>query len=109
MPRIEKAWVYILANRGAGTLYIGGTTDLRTRIWQHRTGVFAGFTKRYRVNRLVYFEEYRRVREAIARERALKGWTRSRKVSLIEAGNPAWADLADGWFAAGVDPSLRSG
>jgi len=109
MPSVEKAWVYILASRGAGTLYIGVTTDLRTRIWQHKTGAFGGFTKCYRVNRLVCFEEFRCVRQAIARERALKGWARSRKVMLIEATNPAWTDLAGGWFAAGVDPSLRSG
>ena len=109
MPHIEKAWVYILASRGAGTLYIGVTTDLHARIWQHRTGVFDSFTKRYRVSRLVFFEEFRRVRDAVARERAVKGWTRKRKIGLIEVENRAWVDLAGGWFAAGVDPSLRSG
>ena len=109
MPFCTKSWVYILANRGAGTLYIGVTSDLRTRIWQHKTGVYEGFTKHYQVNRLVYFEEFRRIRDAVARERALKGWTRKRKISLIEVQNQAWADLAAGWFAAGVDPSLRSG
>jgi len=109
MPHTEKAWVYILASRGAGTLYIGVTTNLRTRIWQHKIGAFDGFTKRYRVNRLVYFEEFQRVRDAVARERAIKGWTRKRKIALIEVENGEWVDLADGWFAAGVDPSLRSG
>ena len=105
MPSIDKAWVYILASRGAGTLYIGVTTDLRTRIWQHRTGAFAGFTKIRRVRRLVYFEEHQRIRCAIDRERELKGWLRAKKITLIEARNPAWNDLAAGWFAAGVDPS----
>jgi len=109
MPPIDKAHVYILANRGTGTLYIGVTTDLRTRLWQHKTGLLDGFTKRYRVNRLVYFEEFHGLRHAIDRERALKGWVRRRKVALIEATNPTWTDLAAGWFAAGVDPSLRSG
>jgi putative endonuclease len=109
MPSVEKAWVYILASRGAGTLYIGVTTDLRTRIWQHKAEVFDGFTKRYRVTRLVYFEGFSNLRRAIDRERALKGWLRPRKVVLIEAINPAWTDLAAGWYAAGVDPSLRSG
>ena len=109
MPSIAKAWVYMLASRGAGTLYVGVTSDLRTRVWQHKTGVFDGFTKRYRVNRLVYFEEFHRLRNAINRERELKGWLRKRKVALIEAENPAWVDLAGGWYAAGVDPSLRSG
>ncbi len=109
MPSRAKAWVYILASRGAGTLYIGVTSDLFTRIWQHKNGTHDGFTKRYRIQRLVHSEEFRRVRDAVARERALKGWTRKRKVALIEAGNQAWADLADGWYASGVDPSLRSG
>jgi putative endonuclease len=105
----NRAWVYILANRPNGTLYIGITTDLCSRVWQHKTGAGDGFTKRYRVNRLVYFEQYRRIRDAIDREKVLKGWIRARKVSLMEATNPAWIDLAAGWFEDGVDPSLRSG
>jgi putative endonuclease len=99
----------VLASRGRGTLYLGVSTELRMRIWQHRTGVFAGFTQRYRVTRLVYFEAFASIRKAIERERALKGWTRARKITLIEAANPAWADLAAGWFDDRVDPSLRSG
>ena len=105
----HQAWVYILASRGSGTLYVGVTTDLKARIWQHKQGVFDGFTKRYRVNRLVHFEVYRRIREAIDRERALKGWMRKRKIQLIEVANPSWSDLAAAWFDDCVDPSLRSG
>jgi putative endonuclease len=105
----NRAWVYIMASRGSGTLYIGVTTDLRTRIWQHRTGACEGFTKRYRVNRLVYFEPFHGISAAIDREKAIKGWTRQRKISLLEAANPAWVDLAAGWFDDHVDPSLRSG
>jgi len=90
-------------------LYVGVTTELRSRVWQHRTCAFDGFTKRYRVHRLVYFEEFRNVHDAIERERALKGWNRSRKIELIEAENRSWIDLAAGWFDDGVDPSLRSG
>jgi putative endonuclease len=105
----SRAWVYILANRGNGTLYIGVTTDRRTRIWQHRTAAFDGFTKRYRVTRLVHFEEFHRLHDAIDRERALKGWKREKKIRLIEADNPAWMDFAAGWFDDRVDPSLRSG
>jgi putative endonuclease len=105
----SRAWVYILASRGSGTLYVGVTTDLRTRIWQHKTGAFDGFTKRYRVIRLAYFEEFRGIHDAIARERVLKGWKRERKTELIEETNQSWADLAAGWFDDRVDPSLRSG
>ena len=105
----RRACVYMLTNRGRGTLYIGVTTDLRTRIWQHKNDVSDGFSKRYRLKRLVYFEEFRSIRSAIAREKTLKGWKRERKVQLIEAGNLAWADLAAGWFEDRVDPSLRSG
>ena len=109
MSSPDRAWVYILASRKNGSLYIGVTTDLRTRIWQHKTGTFEGFTKEYRVSLLVYLEEYARVRDAIARERALKGWTRSRKIALLESVNPDWDDLAASWFEGGLDPSLRSG
>jgi len=90
-------------------LYIGVTTDLRTRIWQHKTGAFDGFTKQYRVHRLVHLEAFSGIRKAADRERALKGWTRKRKIALIEAENPAWTDLAGGWFDDRVDPSLRPG
>jgi len=90
----HHAWVYIMASRASGTVYIGVTTDLRSRVWQHKTGACDGFTKRYRVNRLVYFEQFQGIRAAIGREKVLKGWTRPRKISLLEATIPAWVDLA---------------
>jgi putative endonuclease len=93
-----RAWVYILASRGAGTLYIGVTGDLRARIRQHKHGVHEGFTKRYRVHRLVYFEEFQNVRRALDREEQLKGWARDRKIALIESVNSAWVDLAADWW-----------
>ncbi len=105
----KRAWVYILASRGSDTLYVGITTDLQSRVWQHKTDAYDGFTKRYRVNRLVYFEQFHGVRAAIDREKAIKGWVRHRKITLIEATNSAWVDLATGWFDDHVDPSLRSG
>ncbi len=104
-----RAWIYILASRGHGTLYIGVTTNLPARLWQHQTGSLAGFTKTYRVIRLVYVEQFRRVDAAIERERQLKGWVRRRKLALIEAVNPLWRDLAGNHLNNRVDPSLRSG
>ena len=98
-------WVYVLASKPHGTLYIGVTNSLERRVWQHRTGMIAGFTKRYRVTRLVYFEDFRDIGNAIARETELKGWLRRRKMALIETGNPLWNDLAAGWYEEPVASS----
>ncbi len=98
MPTSRRAWIYLLASRKNGTLYVGVTSDLRARVWQHRTGSVEGFTKQYGVTTLVYFEEFHDVRDAIARENEIKGWTRKRKIGLIEAANADWDDLAAGWF-----------
>jgi putative endonuclease len=86
--------VYILASLRR-TLYIGVTSNLRYRVHQHKTGLLSGFTSKYRVNRLVHFEEFSDVNAARAREKQLKGWVRRRKIALIEAENPEWEDLAD--------------
>jgi putative endonuclease len=91
-------WVYILASKPHGTLYIGVTNSLERRVWQHRSGTTAGFTCTYGVNRLVYFEDFRGAENAIAREKQLKGWLRAKKIALIEKENPLWKDLAEGWF-----------
>ena len=96
----------------SGTLYVGVTNDLVRRIWQHKQGTNDGFTKRYRINRLVWFESGGDVLGAIAREKQIKGWRREKKVALIVVGNPAWEDLSAGWFDSApdeADPSLRSG
>ena len=87
-------YVYILTNR-AGVLYIGVTNDLERRISEHRSGLTGGFSRKYNVTRLVYCEECGDVVDAIAREKQIKGWRRSRKLALIEASNPEWADLAE--------------
>jgi putative endonuclease len=101
--------VYILASR-TRVLYIGVTSDLTNRIWQHKQKAIAGFTARYNVDRLVYCEETGDAFAAIAREKQLKGWLRAKKVALIEADNPGWQDLSVGWFGElRRDPSLRSG
>ena len=88
-----QAYVYILASRKNGTLYIGVTSDLVKRIWEHKSDVVDGFTKRYCVHYLVWFETHESMVEAIAREKALKEWQRSWKIELIKKTNPGWRDL----------------
>ena len=88
--------VYLVASRHR-TLYVGVTNDLPKRLHEHRTGLADGFTKKYNVTRLVYFEVASGPIEAIDREKEIKGWTRSRKVALIERRNPKWRDLSAGW------------
>jgi len=89
-------WVYILASR-TGKLYIGVTGNLGPRIMQHKMDVIEGFTKKYKVHRLVYYESYQYVQAAIRREKQLKGWRREKKIQLIERMNPGWEDLAENW------------
>jgi putative endonuclease len=109
MATSRPAWIHILGSRKNGTLYIGVTTDLRTRIEQHKRGSIVGFTKQYGVTTLVHFEEFVDVQRTIAREKVLKGWIRARKVALIEATNPDWDDLAAAWAGEGLGPSRGSG
>ena len=85
--------VYILASQRNGTLYVGVTSDLVRRVWQHQTGVFHGFTHEYRVHMLVYFERHATMIEAIRREKQIKEWKRAWKTALIESTNPYWRDL----------------
>jgi len=107
MPR-RQYHVYIMASLSR-TMYVGVTNDLAARAFQHRTKVLRGFTTKYSVTRLVHAEEFSDVRDAIAREKQIKGWRRERKVALIESANPEWEDLSGTWFVAEQDPSLRSG
>jgi putative endonuclease len=94
---MAAGFVYILASRPHGTLYIGITSDLPERTTQHRAGVESSFVKRYGVTRLVYFEEYTLYTDAIRRETALKRWKRAWKIDLIEKTNPEWKDLTGSW------------
>ena len=87
--------VYIMASMSK-VLYIGVTGDLPRRVWEHKSGVQEGFTKRYRVHRLVYFEQSGSVVGAIEREKQLKRWRREKKIHLIESLNPEWRDLSEG-------------
>jgi putative endonuclease len=95
--RNHDYWVYILTNKRCTTLYIGITNNIGRRLGQHRCGEVEGFTKRYHLNRLVWLERFRNVNDAIACEKKLKGWRRSRKIALIEQMNPRWFDLSDDW------------
>ncbi|MEI7511767.1 MAG: GIY-YIG nuclease family protein [Candidatus Peregrinibacteria bacterium] len=88
-------FVYILASGRNGTLYIGVTNNLERRIYEHKTGVFEGFTKKYAVHHLVYYECFGDIREAILREKQMKKWKREWKLNLIEKENPEWNDLYD--------------
>ena len=94
--------VYILASH-SGRLYIGVTNDLERRVRDHQLGIGAQFTRRYKVTKLVYYEQTSDVRSAIAREKQLKGWSRKKKVGLIETSNRGWRDLAMDWFTQGND------
>jgi putative endonuclease len=86
-------YVYLLASRRHGTLYLGVTNDLRRRVWGHKTKVYPGFSAQYGVDRLVWYETHERIDEAIAREKSIKKWRRDWKISLIEEHNPDWTDL----------------
>jgi putative endonuclease len=85
--------VYILASKRNGTLYVGVTSDLIQRVWQHRNDLAEGFTKRYGVHRLVWYEQCGTMQTAIAREKAIKEWKRAWEIRLIEECNPGWRDL----------------
>jgi putative endonuclease len=88
-------WVYIVTNCPKGTLYVGVTSDLARRIWEHREGVVEGFTLRYALKRLVLVERHDDIQGAIQREKNIKHWPRAWKIDLIEAANPRWDDLFD--------------
>jgi len=91
-----KFWVYILSST-SGTLYVGVTGYLARRIHQHKIDSIEGFTEKYQVHRLVYYEAFDHVMSAISREKQLKGWRRQKKMALVETTNPRWQDLAEQW------------
>jgi putative endonuclease len=105
---VRSYFVYILASDHR-TLYVGVTSDPGKRLFEHRHGITKGFTKKYNIHRLVYFEETDDPMTAIVREKQIKGWSRRKKVALIEKRNPEWRDLSEGWDEQARDPSsLRS-
>ena len=88
-------YVYILSSKRNGTLYIGVTNDLERRLYEHRNNLIEGFTNKYNVHHLVYFQDVNDIQSALQREKQLKRWTRKWKLELIEKFNPEWRDLAD--------------
>jgi len=91
---MKKYYVYILTNH-SGTLYTGMTNNLSRRLQEHRSRQVAGFTKKYRITRLIFFEEFETPIEALMREKQIKGWLRIKKIRLIESVNPDWLDLTE--------------
>ncbi len=107
-------YVYIMTNN-SGTLYTGVTNDLERRVAEHRSKLQRGFTEKYNISRLMYYEAVSSINSAIAREKQIKSWRRSKKIDLVASFNPRWKDLAADWYEdssvlpEGLDPSLRSG
>lgn len=93
----HQYYMYILSNKKNGTLYIGVTNDLERRIFEHKKKLVEGFTKKYGLNKLIYFEQFQYVNDAIKREKQLKNWNRSWKIELIEKENKDWTDLSSHW------------
>lgn len=103
---MKQYYVYIASNNSK-TLYTGVTNDLLRRMYEHKQKLIPGFTSKYRINKLVYYEETNDVRVAIEQEKHIKGWLRSKKIALIESVNPEWRDLSEEWFSR-TDSSLCS-
>jgi len=96
MSREWHFWVYVVASKSR-RIYTGMTNDIRRRVAEHKTGEIEGFTQRYKINRLVYFERFHYVGNAIDREKQIKGLDRAKRVALIESANPTWDDLSGEW------------
>ena len=94
---MKQYYVYIMTNRSK-TLYTGVTNDLVRRVYEHKNKLVKGFTQKYNIARLVYYDITGDVHAAIQREKQIKGWLRKRKIALIEAANPDWQDLSEGWY-----------
>jgi putative endonuclease len=106
---MKNFFVYMMTNKSRVVLYTGVTSDLTGRVWEHQNGELPGFTKTYKVNRLVYYEDFDDPRDAIAREKEIKGWRRSKKNALVETLNPKWADLSETFFEPTRGPSHSLG
>jgi len=111
MARDHQYYTCIMANKWNTTIYIGVTNDTHYRVYQHKNKLVEGFTSRYNINKLVYYEEYDYIDDAIYREKQLKNWHRRWKINLINKFNPGWKDLSDGWYdqALTCHPEFISG
>jgi putative endonuclease len=92
---MKTYFVYIIASQENGTIYIGVTNNLSKRVWEHKNKIIQGFTSKYNVNKLVYYESYTEIESAITREKVLKKWNRQWKINLIKKDNPNWLDLSE--------------
>jgi len=99
---MKQYFVYVMASFSRRT-YVGITNNLERRVWQHKNGTYDGHTSKYNKNRLVYFEDFQWVNDAIAREKQIKGWTQRKKLDLVESMNPDWHDLSEGWFGDRIE------
>jgi putative endonuclease len=97
MAKQHNYWAYLMASR-SGVLYVGMTNNLERRVWEHKQKLVEGFTRKYNCTKLVWFEEFREVRDAIECETRIKDWRREKKVALIQKCNPQWKDLSEGWY-----------
>jgi putative endonuclease len=97
IKNVHQYYLYILSNKYNGTLYIGVTNDLERRMFEHKGKLIDGFTKKYNLNRLIYFETFQYINNAIKREKNMKKWKRQWKINLIEEENPNWRDLSKDW------------
>lgn len=95
---MRKSFVYFMTNKNNSVIYIGVTSDLLKRVYQHKTKSYKGFTQKYNCDKLVYFEEFNDINLAIDREKQIKSGNRQRKIDLIESNNPEWNDLSEGWL-----------
>ncbi|MBK5259327.1 MAG: GIY-YIG nuclease family protein [Thermoanaerobaculia bacterium] len=111
-PNVQQYFLYLLTDDWRSVLYTGVTNSLERRIWEHKNQTFPDFTKRYNCKLLVHFEIYDDIKQAIAREKQIKRWTRAKKDALVEQQNPKWNDLAANWYeqrspAGDPSPSTR--
>ncbi len=97
MIDMRQYFVYIMTNQ-SGTLHVGITNNLERRVYEHKNSLLDGFTKKYQINKLIYYEETNDVIAAITREKQIKGWIRKKKIDLIESINPSWKDLSEDWY-----------
>ena len=98
MPLEHHYYVYLMTNWNNKVMYVGITNNLERRVYEHKQKLLKGFTEKYKVNKLVYFEETGDVWEALAREKEIKKWRREKKNNLVQSLNPRWIDLSEGWF-----------
>lgn len=96
--KIHNYAVYIITNKANTVFYIGVTSNLQGRIWEHKQKVYKGFSAKYECNKLVYFEEFQWIQDAIEREKQFKAGSRQKKIDLIVHNNPSWSDLSEGWY-----------